>query len=471
MNKYFSDYLPPALVKDLRQAFRTPVYVGLLCIFELLLWIVQGQALREAYQKMMFFDNRFLLAYGNHDSVDRTLFFCAAFFICLLPAARAYAAVRGDTAGRGTNFMMLTPLTSRRIVWGIWCSAVVQMLVMAVATLPLVLLRASLGIGANDVPALLALLPVGAFFAAAFLLMSRLHILCRLAFGVLLYSGVAVAIVGLTAFSATPLGSTVLHVGVASIPADVLPVDVAVAVLVGIAAVVALMLEFARRHYAPLAENCAAMPRLLMLFMLGLAAALCYAQQVFGAVAARGNVILALAVVVCAAAVAEALLPAQRLAVHERRCLPGVPALLQLPGVGSSALCIVLAFVAAFAIVQWSGIEGAPCAAELSNALYAVLLTLLLTDMMMKGTSPFRPVCFVLVFVLLGVLYTVLFEQMMLAKALVPIPYALKGFILGGNVNLEANSSLTCTYMIEQMVSCALFLAALLWRGRLKYRS
>ena len=92
----FSDYLPAALIRDLRQTYRSPFFLISYALILLYIWLRSMD--------------------GGLDSVSSL----APLLLMIVIPLRAAQAVSADTRIRGTNFMRLTPLSSRRIVWGIW---------------------------------------------------------------------------------------------------------------------------------------------------------------------------------------------------------------------------------------------------------------------------------------------------------------------------------------------------------------
>ncbi len=113
-NDIFPDWLPPALVKDLRQMLRSPLYVlallGLLGVFTLMM-------LRQSEGAYVF----------------------AAMLLCAVVPARVSVTVAADVRA-GANFMRLTPLSSWQLVRGTWASAMVQVVLLALLLLPSVAL-------------------------------------------------------------------------------------------------------------------------------------------------------------------------------------------------------------------------------------------------------------------------------------------------------------------------------------------
>ena len=53
MNKYFSDLLPPALVRDLRRSLRTRGYLAMLTVFMLVAAWLQFDSIQEVIKELM----------------------------------------------------------------------------------------------------------------------------------------------------------------------------------------------------------------------------------------------------------------------------------------------------------------------------------------------------------------------------------------------------------------------------------
>lgn len=117
-NDKFPDWLPPALVKDWRQMLRSPLYLlGVLAVALVGVLVV----LRSA----------------NGEEAFLSLLSMLGVLVCGLVPARVSMAVSAEVGNTGGNFMRLTPLSSRQVVWGTWLSGVVQVALFLSAALPI----------------------------------------------------------------------------------------------------------------------------------------------------------------------------------------------------------------------------------------------------------------------------------------------------------------------------------------------
>ncbi len=434
---HWSDRLPPAFVKDWRQFLRSRGFVVLFLLLQLAGWFF--------VLKAGFSDERDAVA----DTGD-TLLLLGAFALCLALPYRAGSTVSADTRVRGANFLMLTPLSARRIVWGTWSSTAAQILLAALLALPLLYVRqgmiadaAGLGWGALDWGALWenarilsGLTLVGWVMTALFMFTAGLAPFFRIGlfiaacvFGI----GQAAQWMFLYVYSRAS-GQFSLDSIVSDAAAPFVAVDALLLLL--------LFLELARRHYAAPAENCSAAVRLLAPLPLLLYAGLAIfyepvdpvdALSATAEAAEKGASLLdvlegqgkfasryLLGAILC-----DALLPTFAMPVHARRAWRGLPAILQVPGLLPSTLCCLIATALAalpdmLALhdplrALWTEGE-APvyaCFAALPwiNVAYTALVALLLTDCFCARGNQNRPVLF-------AALYLVLSVVMQLAAAL-----------------------------------------------------
>lgn len=259
MNKYFSDFLPAVLVKDLRQAFRSHGYVALLLLCALGAWLSAWGNVGAAGEGEDMPGFISLSWYGV----------LAAFVFVFCIPWRAGSAVKSDTRVKGTNFLMLTPITSRRIVWSVWLSAAVQMGIMLVAFVPMYLFLEHHG--EAEIRSLWQMVGAGLVMTAVQMFASRLHPLLR--FGVLAY--MLKELLGLL-LSAQTLAFLIMQQGESHL-------EISAWQYGGMAALavlgVVLLLEFTRRYYAPLSENCSVGYRILLPLLFALGAVLSWLGQ------------------------------------------------------------------------------------------------------------------------------------------------------------------------------------------------
>ena len=426
MNKFWSDYLPPALVRDLRRSWRTRGYIVMLVLALLIAVWLQYSATQAETATGVAGWSLLLLSLG-----------CV--MIWGVVPNRAGAAVSADAKVKGTNFMMLTPLSSRNIVWATWFSAACQVLLLAAfgallmcwrhATAPLEpltnpLMDAVRGGGVLNPLALSTSLTheqewiiygivvgIGVMLCAVFMFLAQLSRFFRLAasaFAVLVLLSVVwnsfVTTAWLTDENYSPVADFLAGFTGASLWLRV--VD-AVLVLV-------LLLELARRSYAAPAENCSRVVRLLTLVVLASVPVVYYLLPGEAKLLeAQMDFCLVFGMV---AALSDALLPTYSLVAHNKRAWPVVPTYLQTPGVGQAALFLVLFMVAYRAMMVWQGqissgddvmYEGPlPGVIEGAKVLYVLLLGLFLTDVLCSRTNVNRPIVYVVLLMVMSFIVT-----------------------------------------------------------------
>lgn len=397
----FSDYLPPALVKDLRQTWRSSIFLAIYFILPLFCLVVT-------------------------ESRETALTVSAPLMLMLVIPMRAAQSVSADTRIRGTNFMKLTPLSSRSIVQGIWLSVAVQILLTALLLAAIFMTSHTMGEPFVETSyfqsegALKSLsestdYTKGAWYAQ-YLLICSMGGLVTTAFFMFtacvapffrycIYGGFLIAAISYAA------AMSQIHFRFPLLDAEIYVlggIDVALLVL--------LFLELARRGYAPPAENCSRSVRLLSLAPLAVFVAMWLSAS--APTYAEAQLIFALGYMGFAA-VADILLPCWSLPVHRSRCLPLIPRVLQVPGLFPSCLFLVLAMLIG-SLCTWLYVEhpvpdsiwgqskgvisvlkhwNLPLLIILDFSmmlLYSLLATVLLLDLFMRRGNPNRPVVFLL---------------------------------------------------------------------------
>jgi len=111
----FSDLLPASLVRDLRQSYRSPLYILLVLVSLALIYTSN-------------FDDDFRI---DHLLIGSTL------VIGILVPMRVGQNVSFDLRDRGTNFLKISPLTAAKIIWGQFLSATLQIFVFTLLLFPL----------------------------------------------------------------------------------------------------------------------------------------------------------------------------------------------------------------------------------------------------------------------------------------------------------------------------------------------
>ncbi len=119
-----TDLLPAAMVKDLRQSLRSPLYLLLMVLSVAMLYIfMQPRVGFEEYQLI-----------GNWETL---IFFMTVLLVLFVPA-HAARSIAGDIRERGSNFLRLCPLSAGRIIWGQFLSGAVQLALLALSLAPLI---------------------------------------------------------------------------------------------------------------------------------------------------------------------------------------------------------------------------------------------------------------------------------------------------------------------------------------------
>ncbi|MFI3243883.1 MAG: hypothetical protein R3Y56_06485 [Akkermansia sp.] len=145
----FSDWLPPALILDMRQSLRSPLNIALAILGVLLIYsTITSTPESEAKILMLSFLHSILL-------------------LAFIPF-RAGVKIARDIRERGSNFLQLCPLSAGRIVWGQFLSCTVQMLLLTLPIIPLYLmsiapLQADLSTINSDLPYYLSHCPYGLY--------------------------------------------------------------------------------------------------------------------------------------------------------------------------------------------------------------------------------------------------------------------------------------------------------------------
>lgn len=441
MNKYFSDYLPPALVRDLRRCLRTPWYLIMLGVFLVFAVWVQYDSLSDS-PTMDFY----MMALAG------------AVLMWVVIPGRAGSSVSDDGKVKGTNFLMLTPLSSRQLIWGTWISACVQLLIVA-------------GIGAlihwwhvsaadmkgeqltQSWTSYGMMVAVGGLMCAVFLFTAQLGRLLRILLTLfVLVNGINLVILFLE--SMVFIGKTPMSMFLEWFRGDVVYVVVGDVVLS-----ILLLMEFARRNYAAPAENCSRSVRLLVLLAVGTVTLMHYYADA-ALVAGQLEFVTWYALFAC---MCDSLLPTYSMKAHDKRAWPIVPAYLQVPGVGQSAFFLLL--VGAALCWQWYSYvmfneEWADVVYLGVSMTYTVLCLLLLTDMSCRRDNVNRPMVCAVFALLLTIISFIVCQS-------VPefsLEYAAAAMPFGWTSAAVADKTL----MVGISSGCLLVVLLLLmfWRGR-----
>lgn len=489
MNRYFSDFFPAALVRDMRRSLRSRAYIAMLMLALLAAVWVQYDAIQEARETMEMGGGGWL-------------FLIAAVVLCFVVPNRAGEAVSADAKVKGTNFMMLTPLSSRRIVWGTWFSALVQLLLVAAfgalilwwrlestpAAAPLGTMAHSglralahspaLQLTPAQIQTLYALLVgVGALMCAVFMFLAQLNRFFRLAAaGFVLALGLGWVVENVL----TMEWFTQEHYNpIAEFLNQFTGYSLYLHLADGILALL-LMLELARRSYAAPAENCSFSVRLLALLPVLSVPCLYYILPDIAEETLRGQFDFGVEYAVFAL-MCDALLPTYSLSAHDKRALRWLPTYLQTPGVGQSALCLVLGMAVCWGVGAWlpqplDVPAGEPMytmyderylasGMRYLTSAYLFLCSLLLTELMCRRTNVNRPVVCAAVLVVLCVVSSI-GSMLVTGEVRGYVVAALPGVNTPARFVMEEGEMQL--YIRAAITACCLLLtlAALMWRGR-----
>ena len=224
-----SDILSPIVVKEVRQGVRKRAFTGTLVILQLLMVLALSMALGED---------------KNVEGSTWMFWILMAAPVALAPAAAGAVSIGDERKLNTLDTLVLTSLSSRRIVFGKWCAAFAQTLLLATSVLPYVLLRYFIG-GIDLVAEIIGFVVL--LMGAAVL--TALHVGLSNVQGKTQGSGVALLLLALLMLSTgVPLVGAVLTISRLN-PLGILP-----AVLAGVVTL-ALVLEAAALHLAHPAEK------------------------------------------------------------------------------------------------------------------------------------------------------------------------------------------------------------------------
>ena len=248
----FPGWIPPMLVKELRQGLRTRGFVGTFIVFHALMALIMLGVITSATS-------------SNASVRAMSLTTANGFFWSLLSAqlllltpGRALGGLQSETESRTLDLLMLTRLDAWRIVTGKWLSLVAQAVLLLVAMLPYGIVR---------------------YFAGSVDLVSDARICCALLGGAALLTAAGLWGAGmgkafrilwvLAGVFASSIGSSALPALMRGGPMALIPNGWAVGVLwLDGALLLMFFLVAAVRNIAPPAENHALLARSLPLIAL-----------------------------------------------------------------------------------------------------------------------------------------------------------------------------------------------------------
>lgn len=133
MRSFSSDRLSPILVKELRQGIRSKLFLGAFLVIQLLLFLYGSTVL--------------MVDRGGVDSSLELTFFWTALILPMvfLVPALASQGIEKEISGNTLELLLLTRISSYRLVLGKWASVIVQTTLLVTSALPYLMLRYFLG--------------------------------------------------------------------------------------------------------------------------------------------------------------------------------------------------------------------------------------------------------------------------------------------------------------------------------------
>ncbi len=399
-NKFPSDYLPPIIVRDLRRSLRTRSYcITLGLAFLAALW-VQFQAITHP------------ATHTNFSSGAKLAFIAVTLFWFIIPN-RAGAVVSADARVRGTNFLTLTPLSSRSIILQMWLSAAAQIVIIAAVGSLFLVWRHAMHIEAQpstisrlidttamgNVPRTPAqdwaiygiIVLCGLVMCAVSLFLAQLNRIFRIA-------GLIFVLSLLWGWMQDNIQLLLLHPNPQRYLLEQISAEDRVALTAMALLSIAALLELARRCYAAPAENCSRVLRLLVLLPLLCSVVMYTINLPLANRIAIENTLSFSVYFALAACMSDALLPSPTHRNRAEPMLPWVPRYLQQNGFGPAALFLTLVLFAVTGIqcltasAYYTETQITRLFTETAAVVYYLLLGLLLTDMVCKRSNPNRPV-------------------------------------------------------------------------------
>ena len=132
--KDFSDWLPPMLVKELRQGLRANLFVLMLVLLQTAMIGFFGMRLLDAPDDI-----------SASAEYDRVMWAAVAIVLLGLQPLRGSHAVSEERDHNTMDLMQLTRLSSRRMLWGKWLALVCQTILLVITILPYQVLYYFLG--------------------------------------------------------------------------------------------------------------------------------------------------------------------------------------------------------------------------------------------------------------------------------------------------------------------------------------
>lgn len=301
MSNDLSDRLPVAMVRSLRQCRRAPLYPLAVLCYILLAWVVvtpdEGELPKPG-----------------------TVTWWLMAGVCGIVPAMIGMQIAGDN--NENNFMRLVPIGSRRLVWGIWLSGLVQCVFFVLIFVP-ILLWAVDSVNAWKLAGVAVLL--GGFFTSLWMMAFSLRGIVGKAAAVL----VGICALGMGDAICLPLRTGSLFVWEVKAAAEL-----SAQLLMGTALFLVFMTHV-RRVYASVTENLVALPRVIA--VIGVAGLIC-----LGVYAAPNESIWQMAMLLPEVVfILETALPMPE-AWKVRSACPVLPRLLTVPGMWPAGWTLLL---------------------------------------------------------------------------------------------------------------------------------
>lgn len=392
MSKNFSDYLSPAMVNDLRRTLHNKGYLSTQIFLLLAQWLYH--LYQSQHEDPSIYGLPLLMLFVS---------------LCLLIPGRVGKIVQHDTKHAGTNFMRLTPLSSRRIVWGLWASSLVHILAITLTALPLILYRhLEFGTAWQMEAATLGSCALFSLMLSGFFMYTAgLTSILRLLIHISLLSPVITCLGAWDNFSIFNIPTSTLHLYF-------------IWGIINGGILLAILLELSRRYYALPAENCSVNLRLLSLSPLILAGIMPFLPLEF-----MHTIITPLQwstlhiLQLCAGcaialfgALNDALLPSWDLNIRRYSKLPAALRVLIQPGSLGAAIYLMLVLIAGCVICHClnnpNGVMK-PYVVQFWLCLgISLFFCLLLTDLFTKRNNNNRPTIFLAIGLLASVFFLIL---------------------------------------------------------------
>lgn len=301
MSTDLSDRLPVAMVRSLRQCRRAPLYPLAVLCYILLAWIVVTSGEGELPK-------------------PGTVTWWLMAGVCGIVPAMIGMQIAGDN--NENNFMRLVPIDSRRLVWGIWLSGLVQCVFFVLIFVP-ILLWAVDSVNAWKLAGVAVLL--GGFFTSLWMMAFSLRGIVGKA---------AAVLVGICALNIGDAICLPLRTGSLFVWEVEAPVVLSAQLLMGTALFLVFMTHV-RRVYASVTENLVALPRVIA--VIGVAGLIC-----LGVYAAPNESIWQMAMLLPEVVfILETALPMPE-AWKVRSACPVLPRLLTVPGMWPAGWTLLL---------------------------------------------------------------------------------------------------------------------------------